>query len=275
MVDLMNLFINKRFQDVINTDGSDIALLTLLTCVLLKNHRELREKWYTYLGLSKKVNLTKALNRLKAITENSIEIDRLIAKFLNEPLKKTFEDENALIGLYNFCLQDIVKLRRIMRINRMRTFIVQDFHHLEREVVVKFGRKKEKASHDLIIPFPPCYKTIWRKESITVDSVMSGRNNKITSLSLTPTSLKSIIGIGWEYESTIKRIWNRIKRYSKRSIWKIIAIGLFVGGVLLLFFKHATSGKILLTLGSLLLSPLIQEWYSKKRQTQENKRILG
>jgi hypothetical protein len=275
MVDLMNLFINKRFQDVINTDGSDIALLTLLTCVLLKNHRELREKWYTYLGLSKKVNLTKALNHLKAITENSIEIDRLIAKFLNEPLKKTFEDENALIGLYNFCLQDIVKLRRIMRINRMRTFIVQDFHHLEREVVVKFGRKKEKASHDLIIPFPPCYKTIWRKESITVDSVMSGRNNKITSLSLTPTSLKSIIGIGWEYESTIKRIWNRIKRYSKRSIWKIIAIGLFVGGVLLLFFKHATSGTILLTLGSLLLSPLIQEWYSKKRQTQENKRILG
>jgi hypothetical protein len=267
IVDLMNLFINKRFQDVINTDGSDIALLTLLTCVLLKNQRELREKWYTYLGLSEKINLTKALNRLKAITENSIEIDRLIAKFLNEPLKKTFEDENALIGLYNFCLQDIVKLRRIMKINRKRTFVVQDFHHLEREVVVKFGRKKEKASHDLIIPFPPCYKTIWRKESITVDSVMSGRNNKITSLSLTPTSLKSIIGIGWEYESTIKRIWNRIKRYSKRSIWKIIAIGLFVGGVLLLFFKHTTSGTILLALGSILLSPLIQEWYSKKRQT--------
>ncbi|MBA7562897.1 hypothetical protein ES708_04550 [subsurface metagenome] len=275
IVGLMNLFINKRFQDVINTDGSDIALLMLLTCVLLKNHRELRGKWCTYLGLSEKSNLTKALSRLKDITENSIEIDGLIAKFLNEPLEKTIEDENALIGLYNFCLQDIVKLRRIMKINRKRTFVVQDFHHLEREVVVNFGRKKEYPSRDLIIPFPPCHKTIWRKESITVDSVTSGKNNKITSLSLTPTSLKSIIGMRWEYESTIKRIWNRIKRYSKRSIWKIIAIGLFVGGVLALIFKHATSGAILLTLGSLLLSPLIQEWYSKKRQTQENKRILG
>jgi len=271
IVDLMSLFINKRLQDVINTDGSDIALLTLLTCVLLKNHRKLREKWCTYLGLSEKSNPSKALSCLKDITENSIEIDRLITKFLNEPLKKTIEDENSLIGLYNFCLQDIVKLRRIMKINRKRTFVMQDFHHLEREVVVKFGRKKKKASHDLIIPFPPCYKTIWREETITVDSVMSGRNNKITSLSLTPTSLKSIVGIGWKYESTIKRIWNRIKRYSKRSIWKIIAIGLFVGGVLALIFKHATSGAILLTLGSLLLSPLVQEWYSKKRQTQENK----
>ena len=272
IVDLMNLFINKRFQDVINTDGSDIALLMLTTLVLLENHKKLWEKWCTCLGLSEKINLTKAVSCLKYITENSIEIDRLIAKFLNEPLENTFEDENTLIGLYNFCLRDIARLRRIMRINRKRTFVVQDFHHLEKEVRVKFGRKKEKgASHDLIIPFPPCYKTIWRKESITVDSVTSGKNNKRTSLSLTPTNLKSIIGIGWEYESTIKRIWNRIRRYSKRSIWKIIAIGLFVGGVIALIFKHVTSGTILLTLGSLLLSPLIQEWYSKKRQTQENK----
>lgn len=265
-VALMELFINKNFQDVMNADGSEIALLMLATLVLLENHKKLWEKWCNCLRLSEKINLTKAISHLKYITENSIEIDRLVTKFLSEPFKKTFEDENALIGLYNFCLQDIVKLRRVMRINRKKTYVVQEFHHLEQKVVVKFGCKEKDISRDLIIPFPLCYQPILIKESITVDSVRSGRNDKITSLSVTPTRLKNIIG--WRYENFFTRGWNWIKKYSKRFLWRIIAVGLFLGGVILIF-KHTTIGTILLALGPFVW--IVWEWYSKKRQTQENK----
>jgi len=272
IVDLMNLFINKRFQDVIDTDGSDIANLILVTLVLLKDHRELWEQWCTCIGLSKKINLTKAANRLKYITENFIEIDRLVTEFLSEPLEKTFKDANTMIDLYNSCIQDIVKLRRIMRIYRKKTYVVQEFHHLEQKIVVKFGRKEEDISHDLIVPFPSCYEPILIKESITVDSIRSGKNNKITSLSLTPTRLKSIIG--WKYENFSKKSWNWIKKHSKRSLWKIVAVGLSAGGVIGLMFKYAIIGGIILAFGILLLGPIVEEWYSK-RQTQENRRILG
>jgi len=268
IVDLLNLFINKRFQDVINADGSDLALLMLLTLILLENHKELWKKWHTCMGLSGRSDLTKAISHLKCIVENNVEIERLLNKLLNEPLEETPEDENKIISLYNLCLQNIAKLRRIMKINRKRTSVEQDFHPSFEKVVIKYAHKRKEFSHDLIIPFPPYYKTIWKEEAITVDSVASGKNNKIISLSLTPTRLKNIIG--WRYESLFTRGWNWIKKYSKRSLWRIIAIGLFLGGVVLIF-KNTAIGTILLTFGSLLLSPLVWEWYSKKHKPQENK----
>ena len=265
IVSLMNLFLNKRFQDVINSDASEIALLTLVILILLKNQKELWKKWCACLGLSSKNNLTKAVERLKYITENSLEIDRLVTKFLNEPLDKTLEAENTLIRLYNSCFRDIFKLRGIMRINRKRTFVVQDFHHLEKEVVFKFGRKKKNASHDAIIPFPPCYETIWRKESITVDSVRSGKNNKIKSLSLTPTRLKKIVG--WKHENILIKYWNRMKRYSRKVLWKIVALISSFLCLLSFCFVGEVLGGILLAISCLLWSPLIGEWYSKIRKT--------
>ena len=273
--DLIELFVNKRFQDAIDADGSVIALITLVIAVLLKNHRELWEKCCNCMGLSEKINLAKAVNHLKYINENSIEIDRILKKLLNDPLEENFEDENDLLNLYNSCLRNITRFRKVMRIFRRRTFFTQNFYPTLGKVVIKYTHKEKELCHDLIIPFPPYYKLVWEKEAITVDSIMWRENNKITSLSLTPTDLKSIKGIGYEYESNIKRIWeniwSRVKKYSKKFLWRIIAIGLFIGGVLVLNFKYAIFGTILLTLGSLLLSPLIQEWYSKKRQTQENK----
>ncbi len=266
VVNLMNLLINKRFPDVINTDGSDIALLMLTTFVLLKNHRELWKKWHTCLGLSDKNNLTKAVSCLKYITEKSIEIDELITGFLSEPSGETFKDANTLICLYNSCLRDITRLRRIIRIYRKRTYVVQEFHYLEPKVDVKFGRKEKDVSHDLIISFRLCYEPILINESTTVDSVRSGKNNKIVSLSITPTGLKSIIG--WEYKSLSARGWSWIKKYFQKFFHRIIAIGFFIGGILyiLLEVKPISIGPILLGCGFLLLSPWVNNWYLKKHQ---------
>jgi len=263
ILNLMNQFINKEFQDAIEADGSDIALLTLVTLVLLKNQRELWEQWCTWIGLSKKINLTKAIMCLKYIAENSIEIDGLVTMFIREPLEKTFEDTDPLISLYNSFLQDIIKLRGIMRINRKRSLVARDFHHLEKEVVIKFGHKEESVSHDLIIPFPRCYETIWTKESITIDSVASRKNKKITSLSLTPTMLKKMKSIGWKYESLFTKGWNWLRKYSRRSLWRIISIVLFLSGVIFIF-EYAAIGTILLTVSSVLLAPLVEDWYCRK-----------
>jgi len=266
VVNLMNLLINKRFPDVINTDGSDIALLILATFVLLKNHRELWKKWHTCFGLSDKSNLTKAVNCLKYITEKSIEIDRFITGLLSEPPGETFKDANTLICLYNSCLQDITKLRRIIRIYRKKTYAVQEFHYLEPKVVIKFGRKEKDVSHDSIISFGLCYEPILINESTTVDSVRSGKNNKIISLSITPTGLKSIIG--WEYKSLSARGWSWVKKYIQKFFHRIIAIGFFIGGILytLLEIKPISIGPILFGCGILLLSPWVNNWYLKKRQ---------
>lgn len=266
VVNLMNLLINKRFLDVINTDGSDIALLILVTFVILKNHRELWKKWHTCLGLSDKNNLTKAVNCLKYITEKSIEIDRFITGLLSELPGETFKDANTLICLYNSCLQDITKLRRIIRIYRKKTYVVQEFHYLEPKVVVKFGHKEKDVSHDLLISFGLCYEPIWINESITVDSFGSGQNNKIMSISITPTGLKNIIG--WEYRSLSARGWSWIKKFFQKFFHRIIAIGFFIGGILyiLLEIKPTRIGPILLGFGFLLLSPWVNNWYLKKRQ---------
>ncbi len=269
ILDLMNQFIDKRFQDVINADGSDIALLILVVLILMKNHRELFKKWCACTGLSEKIKLTKAVNRLEYITENSIIIDDLIKKLLSEPLEMTLKDEKKLIDLYNFCLQDIVKLRKIMRINRKRTFVVQDFHHIEREVAVKIRRTIKKISHDLIISFTRFYEPIWKKESVTVDTVKSGKNNRIKSLSLTPTGLKNIIG--WKYDSFLKKYWKRMRKYSRKFLWKIITVGLFLFCLVLFYLGVEVGGGILLAISCLLFSPLIGEWYLKAGKEQENK----
>lgn len=273
ITELMNRLIEKRFQDVISTDASDIGFLILLTLTLLQNHRELWTKWCTCMGLSDTNNLPKAVDRLKGIAEDSIDIDGLLTKSVSEPLEKTGTD--TLLSLYNSCLQDIVKLRQIMGISRTRTFVLKNFHHIEKELVVKFRRKEEIVPHDLIIPFPPCYMTIWKREAITCDSVALAKDHKITSVSLTPTGLKDIIG--WRYESLFTNFWNYIKKHSKRSLWKIIGVGSFlVGGVLTVMGVKYTAiytaiGVILLTLGALLLSPLASEWCSKKHRLQEDK----
>lgn len=57
------------------------------------------------------------------------------------------------------------------------------------------------------------------------------------------------------------------EKYSKRSIWKIISFGLFLGGVVFIF-KYIAIGIILLMIGALLLAPLIGEWYTKKFKPQ-------
>jgi hypothetical protein len=261
IVDLLNLFVEKNFQDIVKADGSDIALLMLVTLALLKNDLELWEKWCICSGLFEDNNLPKSVNHLENVTENSLQIDRLLIKLLGDPLEERFEYGNDLLNLYISCLQNIAKFRKTMKINRKRTCVEQDFHPSFEKVVIKHAGKETKLPYELIIPFPPYYKTIWREEAITVDSVKSGKNNRITSLSLTPTRLKNITG--WRYQNPLTRGWNWIKKYSKNFLWKIIAIGLSAGGVVGVILNHTTIGTTVLTFGILLLSPMVAEWYSK------------
>ena len=268
---LMDLFTNKRFQDVISTDGSDIARLMLVTLTLLEKKRELWTKWCTHMGLSEKNNLSEAVSHLKYITESSKEIEGLVRKLMNDPLTERFEDENDLLALYNSCLQSVARFRKNMRICRKRTFVKQTFYPYFENVVIKFAHKEIGLSHDLIIPFPPYYKIVWGKEGITVDSVTSRKNNKITSLSLTPTGLKSIKDIGWKYENFLRKYWNRMKIYSRKFLWKIIAVVLFLLGGVLSYLEKGVIGGILLVIAGLLLSPWIGELYSKKHKREEIK----
>ena len=274
-VNLITLFISKKFQDVINTDGSNIASLMLATFTLMKNHNELWKNWCNCLRLPEIRHLSKAVTYLQYITKNSIVIDRLLKKLLDDPPKEKFEDENELLSLYNSCVRNIAKFRKIMRIFRKRTYVEQIFYPESEKIVIKYGRQQKELSGDLIISFPPYYKIVLEKESITVDSVRSGKNNKLTSLSVTPTRLKNIIG--WKYENLFTRGWNWIKKYSQKFLYRTIAIGLFIVGIAytLLEIKPTTIGPILLGCGFLLLGPWVGDWYLKKHKTQENKRILG
>jgi len=227
------------------------------------------------MGLCEKNNLSKAVNHLKYITESSEEIERLAIRLMNDPLAERFEDENDLVALYNSCLQSIARFRKTMRISRKRTFVKRTFNSWFENVVIKFAHKEIRLSHDLIIPFPPYYKIVWEKEGITVDSVSSGKNNKITSLSLIPTGLKSIKDIGWEYENLLRKCWNWMKIYSRKFLWRIIAVALFLLGGVLSYLEKGVIGTIFLVIASLLLSPWIGELYSKKRKRDESKEWSG
>lgn len=260
---LMDLFTNKRFQDVISTDGLDIARLMVVTFTLLEKDRALWAKWCTHMGLSEKSNLLKAVNHLKYVTESSKEIEGLVRKLMNDPLVERFEDENDLLTLYNSCLQSIARFRKNMRIRRKRTFVKESFYPRFPNIVIKFAHKPIPVSHDLIIPFPPYYMMVWEKEGITVDSVTSGKNNKIASLSLTPTGIKRIKGIGWKYENFLRKCWNRMKIYFRKFLWTTIAVVLFLSGVVLCLLEKGVIGGILLVIACLLLSPWIEGVYRK------------
>lgn len=271
IIDLMNLFINKHFQDAIRINGSDLCQLILLVFILLEKHKELWEKWHKSMGLSSRSNLNKAISCLECICRNNIEIERLLNKFLSEPLKEISEENNNLINMYNLCLQDIFKFRRIMKISRKRTFIEMNYHpSFEKNVaiVIRYNRKIKKLPYELIIPFPRYYKMIWKNEAITVDFTKAEKNNIIKSLSLTPSRLKEIIG--WKYENLFKKLWAKIRKCSKKNLWKFIAFVL-LGISLFLFFskQEAVGGGIFLTFSAGLFAPWIYEIYEKMHKAEE------
>ena len=268
---LMDLFTNKRFQDVINTDGSDIVRLMLAILTILEEDRELWVKWCTHMGLCEKNNLSRAVNHLEYITESSEEIERLTVRLMNDPLAERFQDGNDLVALYNSCLQSIARFRKTMRISRKRALVKRTFNSRFENVVIKLAHKEIQLSQDLIISFPPYYKIAWEKEGITVDSVSSGKNNKITSLSLIPTGLKSIKDIGWKYENLLRKCWNWMKIYSRKFLWRIIAVALFLLGVVLSYLEKGVIGTIFLVIASWLIGPWIAELFSKKHEREDIK----
>jgi len=270
IINLMNLFINKHFQEAIRIDGSDLCLLILLIFILLEKDKELWAKWHKSMGLSSKSNLKKAISCLECIVENNIKVERLLNEIINEPLKERPDDNNNLIDMYNFCLQDISRFRKIMKILRKRTFIEINFHpSFEKNVTIRCNRKTKKLPIELIIPFPRYYKMIWKNEAITFDFTKSEKNTIIKALSLTPSSLKDIVG--WEYKNLFKKSWAKIKKYSKKILWKISAFVLFGISLVLFYLKSEVSGVgvIFLTISIGLLSPYIQELYERVHKATE------
>jgi hypothetical protein len=266
----MNLFINKHFQEAIRVDGLDLCLLILLIFILLEKDKELWAKWHKSMGLSSRSNLKKAISCLECIVENNIKVERLLNEIINEPLKERSDDNNNLIDMYNFCLQDISRFRKIMKILRKRTFIENIFNpSFEKKIAIRCNRKTKKLPIELIIPFPRYYKMIWKNEAITFDFTKSEKNTIIKALSLTPSSLKDIVG--WEYKNLFKKSWAKIKKYSKKILWKISAFVLFGISLVLFYLKSEVSGVgvIFLTISIGLLSPYIQELYERVHKATE------
>lgn len=173
------------------------------------------------------------------------------------------------------CFTNILKINKIFKIRRNRTYTTQIFYYnLEENINIKFKRKNLPVPQDLFFPYPSTTGSIWQFERITVDFVKINNKYYIKSISSIPTKLKNITQ--WKYNNFIKQFFINLKKYHRSKFWHISAYLIIILGIIFsipqIFVQDTTViGRILLVIGGALISPVLSDYYLKYKSREKVK----
>lgn len=262
----IDLLTNRNYKDFFNINSSIIS--TLLNRLLnFLNENNFLDLWCRDFNLRKRIHITKAITHLENLSADLFNIESIICIVLDNPSKIIKEDDKKILESYNSSFKKIFRINKALKINRVRTYTLQDFYYsYQKKVNIKLNLKTHYIDYDAYIPFPSILGPIWQHERITVDYVKSGKKFYIKSISTIPTRLKNITQ--WEYKNIFLQFFINIKSYYRRKTWHIVSyiifgVGLIVSLLFFIFPNIAIIGYVLLAIGSVLITPVISDYYIK------------
>ena len=261
----ISLLINRNIKDFMNINSSIISVL-IKNILKYLNENNLWDQWRKNFSLRQRICIPKAIIYLEYLSEYILNIENIIIKFLNNPIQIIDEKDKEVLKLYYYSFQRIFKINKILKINRNKTYAIQDFYYsFQNKIDIKLNHKPYPATHDLLIPYPSISAPILQFERITVDYVKTNKKYYVKSISTIPTGLKLITQ--WDYKNIFLQFIYNLRKYYKNKIWQISAYTIFISGVILslLQFKFpntAIFGYILLSIGGVLISPVIVDYYT-------------
>ncbi len=266
LVQGVDLLINRNFKDFMSINSSIIS--TLLRYLLnYLNENNLLNQWCKDFNLRSRIRITSAINYLENISNDILSIESTLINILDNPLKIIDESDKKILENYISIFKKIFKINKALKINRIRTYILQDFYYsFEKKINIKINLKNHYADYDTYIPYPSISGPIWQYERITVDYVKSDKKYYIKSISTIPTRLKRITQ--WKYKNIIKQFFTNIKNYHRNKTWQIVSYIIFALGVILSLLQlvlpyAAIIGYVFLSIGGILISPIIFDYYIK------------